>query len=150
MAAALCGDRGVQLTPLRQRILELLWNAERPSGAYDLVEALRNDGDRPVGPPTIYRALDFLKAQGLVSKIESRNSYVPCAHPERSHNCLFVICSHCGASDELEDARVEHLLAENAQAIGYRLERSVVEVQGICEECIASGASSATPEFRHD
>ena len=57
-------------------------------------------------------------SQGLVSKIESRNAYVPCAHPERGHDCLFFICSDCGASAELEDLRVEQLLAEDAAVLG--------------------------------
>lgn len=39
--------------------------------------AVRNS--RPVAPPTVYRALDFLMSQGLVSKIESHNAYVLCA-----------------------------------------------------------------------
>ena len=148
MAAALCGDRGVQLTPLRQLILELLWSHDRPAGAYELIEALRRKSDRPIGPPTVYRALDFLTEQGLVTKIESRNAYVPCAHPERHHDCLFIICNSCGASDELEDTRIEQLLAEDAARLGYRLEKKIVEVQGTCADCIDAGETISAPESR--
>ena len=133
--------RGVQLTELRRQILELLWASGRPTGAYELIETLRLRGSRPVGPPTVYRALEFLMSQGLVSKIESRNAYVPCAHPERRHDCLFFICSDCGASAELEDLRVEQLLAEDAAVLGYRVTRRVVEVEGTCASCIAAGAA---------
>ena len=89
LAMSLCSARGVQLTELRRQILELLWESGRPTGAYELIEALKLRGSRPVGPPTVYRALEFLMSQGLVSKIESRNAYVPCAHLERRHDCLF-------------------------------------------------------------
>ena len=141
LAMSLCSARGVQLTELRRRILELLWESGRPTGAYELIEALRLQSSRPVGPPTVYRALEFLMSQGLVSKIESRNAYVPCAHPERGHDCLFFICSDCGASAELEDLRVEQLLAEDAAVLGYRVTRRVVEVEGTCASCIAAGAA---------
>ena len=141
LAMSLCSARGVQFTELRRRILELLWESGRPTGAYDLIEALKLRDSRPVGPPTVYRALEFLMSQGLVSKIESRNAFVPCAHPERRHGCLFFICSDCGAATELEDLRVEQLLAEDAAVLGYRVTRRVVEVEGTCASCIAAGAA---------
>ncbi len=141
LAVSLCSARGVRLTKLRRQVLELLWESGRPTGAYELIAALRLRGSRPVGPPTVYRALEFLMSQGLVSKIESRNAYVPCAHPERRHDCLFFICNDCGAAAELEDLRIERLLAENAAALGYRVTRRVVEVEGTCASCIAAGAA---------
>ena len=141
LAMSLCSGRGVQLTELRRQILELLWESGRPTGAYELIEAFKLRGSRPVWPPTVYRALEFLMAQGLVAKIESRNAYVPCAHPERRHDCLFFICSNCGASAESEDLRVEQLLAEDAAVLGYKVTRRVVEVEGTCASCIAAGAA---------
>ena len=141
LAESLCGARGARLTPLRRQILELLWESGRPTGAYELIEALKLRDSRPVGPPTVYRALEFLMSQGLVSKIESRNAYVPCAHPERQHDCLFFICSNCGSSVELEDQRLERLISENAALIGFRPKRRVIEVEGTCATCIAAGAA---------
>ena len=140
LAMSLCAERGVQLTKLRRQILELLWESGRPTGAYELIEAVKLKDSRPVGPPTVYRALEFLMSQGLVSKIESRNAYVPCVHPERRHDCLFFICSNCGASVELEDQRLERLISENAALIGFRPTRRVIEVEGTCATCIAAGA----------
>ena len=72
------------MTALRRRILELLWASGRPTGAYELIEAVTRRDSRPVGPPTVYRALEFLMLQGLVSRIESLNAYVPCVHPVSS------------------------------------------------------------------
>ena len=125
----------MQMTVLRRHILELLWANGRPTGAYELIEALKIETSRPVGPPTVYRALGFLMAQGLVSKIESLNAYVPCAHPERGHDCLFFICSACGSSVELEDPRIRGLLADDAAALGFAVKRHMVEVEGMCAQC---------------
>ena len=138
LAASLCGSRGAQLTPLRRQILELLWESGRPTGAYELLEALKLRNSRPVGPPTVYRGLQFLMSQGFAVKIESRNAYVPCAHPERRHDCLFFICGDCGAAVELEDPRIMQLLAEDAADLGYRVKRRVVEVEGTCATCVGN------------
>ncbi|WP_162906785.1 Fur family transcriptional regulator [Algihabitans albus] len=138
---SLCDARGAQLTKLRRQILELLWESGRPTRAYELIEALKPRDSRPVGPPTVYRALEFLMFQGLVSKIESRNAYVPCTHPERGHDCLFFICSTCGASVEVEDRRLERLISEHADLIGFSATRHVIEVEGTCARCIAAGAA---------
>ena len=135
LATSLCAERGVRLTALRRRILELLWESQQPLGAYDLIEGLKQDVGRPVGPPTVYRTLEFLMAQGLVSKIQSRNAYVPCAHPERRHNCVFFMCLRCGASSEVENAEIEQLLDEDAARLGYHIARLVVEVEGMCRPC---------------
>ncbi len=141
LAKSICERRGVQMTKLRQQILELLWASGRPTGAYELIEALKLRDSRPVGPPTVYRALEFLMTQGLVSKIESLNAYVPCVHPERDHDCLFFICSDCRASVELEDPRIKGLLAEDAAVLGFVATRRTVEVEGTCAQCTEAGAA---------
>ena len=99
-----------------------------------LIEAVELRDSRPVAPPTVYRALHFLMVQGFVSRIESLNAYVPCAHPERDHDCLFFICSGCRASVELEDPRIGGLLAEDAAGLGFVATRRTVEVQGMCAQ----------------
>ena len=141
LAEAICEGRGVQLTELRRRVLELLWARREPTSAYQLMEAVKLRGSRPVGPPTVYRALDFLMAQGLVSKIESLNAYVPCVHPEREHDCLFFICNGCRSSVELEDPRIGGLLAEAAAILGFVATRRTVEVTGMCAQCTQAGAA---------
>lgn len=141
LAVSLCSTRGVRLTKLRRQILELLWEIGRPTGAYELLETLKQKDSRQVGPPTVYRTLEFLMSQGLVAKIESQNAYVPCVHPERHHNCLFFICSICGASAELEDQRLDRLISANATLIGFRVYRRVTEVEGTCAHCVTNGAA---------
>ncbi len=138
LASVLCSSRGAQLTKLRRQILELVWESGRPTRAYELIEALKQRDSRRVGPPTVYRALDFLMSQGLVTRIESLNAYVPCAHPERSHDCLFFVCNQCGSSIEVEDAKVAKLLSKDAAALGFRAEHNIIEIKGTCAICVAA------------
>ncbi|HST67704.1 MAG TPA: ATP-binding cassette domain-containing protein, partial [Mycobacteriales bacterium] len=57
-------------------------------------------GARPA-PITIYRALDFLREQGLVHRIESRNAFIACVHNHDSGDpVVFLICETCGTVGE--------------------------------------------------
>ncbi|MBK1721019.1 Fur family transcriptional regulator [Thiocystis violacea] len=133
-ADALCRERGARLTPQRRQVLKILCAAGRPLGAYEILEAMR-EGARALAPPTVYRALDFLLAQGLVHKLESLHAFVGCNHPERPHCSQFLICADCGLVTELEDAAIARSLKSAAKESGFRPERRVVELIGTCADC---------------
>jgi Fur family zinc uptake transcriptional regulator len=133
-AERVCAGRGAQLTDLRRRVLELVWQNHQPVGAYQLLAALGRDGHQPA-PPTIYRALDFLQAQGLVHRIESRNAFVGCPHPETTHTGQLMICQTCGTVTELLDAAIGDAVRRGARAAGFRPDRVTLEVEGTCERC---------------
>ncbi len=134
-ASTVCRERGVRLTPLRRRVLELVWRRHVPSGAYDLLGALRSDGRR-ADPPTVYRALDFLVENGFVHRLESLNAYVGCGGPGRAHNGQFLICDSCGRVAELEDHAISEIIREKADALGFHAGWQTVEVIGLCGECL--------------
>jgi Fur family zinc uptake transcriptional regulator len=133
---AICSERGVQITPLRRRILQILARAQAPIGAYAILDELARAEQRAVGPPTVYRTLEFLVEQGFVVKVESRNAFALCDAPGHVHHGALLICSICGKSAEIESADLDSLLRETAAAAGFRLERQVVEVEGVCERCL--------------
>lgn len=130
----LCARRGARLTELRRRVLELIWRSHEPVGAYALLERLARERGR-VAPPTVYRALDFLIAHGLVHRIASRNAYIGCAHPDRDHIGQFLVCSACGSAAELDDRRIERAIRSTAAAAGFSVEHPVVELAGRCPQC---------------
>ncbi len=139
-AARLCANRGARLTPLRRRVLELVWRSHAPVGAYDLLARLSSKKatareTRPAAPPTVYRALEFLLAQGLIHRIESLNAYVGCMHPEGAHGGQFLICSDCGAAAEVHDPRVDAAVARRAKELGFAVSRKTIEVAGVCPPC---------------
>src|SRR3954465_8818174 len=63
-AEALCIKRGERLTSMRRHVLEGLSGSPKPLGAYEIIDLVAARAPRPA-PVTIYRALDFLTAQGL-------------------------------------------------------------------------------------
>lgn len=122
---------------LRRRLLEALWAAPRPLSAYELLPLLGELLGRKLTPATVYRALDFLHKQGLVARIESRNAFVPCAHPDHPHTCVFFVCDRCGASVEIEDPALERRLVRDASSLGFEIGRKVIELRGACAQCRA-------------
>ena len=59
-AYRICETRRIRMTPLRKRVLELVWSSHSPIGAYDILGVLHSERGG-AAPPTVYRALDFLR-----------------------------------------------------------------------------------------
>ena len=133
-AAALCTERGVRLTALRRRVLELIWGGHKPQGAYDILDVLKAER-RGAAPPTVYRALDFLLAHGLVHRIESLNSFVGCPDPDTPHGGQFLICRSCGLAAEINDSGVITAIKKSAARAGFAVGRPIVEIEGLCPHC---------------
>lgn len=134
-AEILCKENGVRFTQQRRRVMQILCQTNRPMGAYDILEQMREELPR-VAPPTVYRALDFLLEQGLIHKLETLHAYVGCEHPSiKSHSGQFLICSSCGHVTELEDAKISDSLGQAAEATGFNPSHPVVEVTGLCADC---------------
>ena len=138
LAAAqdICARDRAQLTQTRRRVLELIWAHRRPVGAYEVLEALSAERGR-VAPPTVYRALDFLQAHGLVHRLASQSRFVACDHPENGgHGGVFLVCDRCGQAVEWQDERVARAVARSAREAGFRLGAEVLpEVEGTCGDC---------------
>jgi Fur family zinc uptake transcriptional regulator len=133
-AAAVCRRRGARLTAQRRRVLEIVWASHEPIGAYAIMEQL-GGGGRRAAPPTVYRALEFLAAHGLVHRIESLNAYVGCARPGDGHTGRFLLCEKCGSAAEIESSGIDKGIARAARDRGFSVHRATVEILGICPNC---------------
>ena len=123
------------MTPNRQKVRDLLLASERPLSAYEVLDRLRQQGTH-WQPPTVYRALDYLVAQGLVHYLQSIQKFVSCPHQECDHFSQLLICVQCGQVQEVP--LVEELLAilkvQAAQQL-FTLEPQFLELKGLCQQC---------------
>jgi Fur family zinc uptake transcriptional regulator len=133
-AQAICTTRGARLTPVRRRVLELILQSTQPMGAYALLAQLQG-GRGKLGPPTVYRALDFLLAHKLIHKIETSSAFIGCRDIEHPHESQFMICEDCGATEEMRDEQIIESLRRLGEGRGYAVERQVIEVRGLCPAC---------------
>ena len=129
-----CRKEGWRLTPVRRKVLELLLEKHQALGAYAILDSLREAGFGSQ-PPVAYRALDFLTEHGFAHKIERLNAFIACHHPGQNHSPAFMICRVCDAVAEASALASTQALGEAAQAAGFRIERTVVEAEGVCPSC---------------
>lgn len=131
-----CQQHGNRLTPIRRRVLELVWASHEPVKAYDVLDILRNERSS-AAPPTVYRALEFLQEEGLVHKIESLNAFVGCGKPGHLDSGQFLICSDCGEVAELDDPDLVEAISKKALQVGFAIDDQIVEIKGRCAQCAA-------------
>ena len=154
-AEAICQHRGAKLTELRRDLLGLILDAASPTGAYDLLDRLRQSR-RGAAPPTVYRTLDFLLEQGLIHRVERLSAFVGCvagctAEPggdSHTHAAQFLICRECGRVVEMQDHNVSMVLARAAKDAGFSITNATVEVEGLCSTCRTTPARRTTPAER--
>lgn len=134
MAEQLCISRGVQLTPIRHKVLELIWKSHQAIKAYDLLDQIRPTNDA-AKPSTVYRALDFLLEQGLIHRVESLNAFVGCHNSGAQHDQLLLICTACHNVEERHASKVFTSLANEMQDAGFKPQRKTIEIHGLCKRC---------------
>jgi Fur family transcriptional regulator, zinc uptake regulator len=133
-AEQLCVVRGVQLTPIRHQVLELIWDSHKAVKAYDLLDRIR-PLQNAAKPATIYRALDFLIEQGLIHRVESLNAFVGCSCSGHQHELLLLICKHCNEVEERPAPKVMEALSQEFYQAGFVPHSKAIEAQGICGKC---------------
>ena len=135
-AEALCTARAQRLTPMRRQVLAALLESHKPLGAYEIIERAATTGRTRPAPITIYRALDFLREQGLVHRIESRNAFIACVNNHDTGDLVvFLICEKCGEVGEASSTAVADQLKNAARAAGFTPRAPVIEIAGICANC---------------
>ncbi|UWQ39533.1 transcriptional repressor (plasmid) [Leisingera aquaemixtae] len=135
-----CRAEGLQFTPVRRRVLEILLQEHRALGAYEILDRLREEG---LGsqPPVAYRALDFLVKNGFAHKIERLNAFIACSHPGETHAPVFLICRACDAVAEAQREPTQGQLGQAARDAGFVIERAVIEAEGLCPKCQKAAAA---------
>lgn len=133
-AEALAAEKGLRLTPVRRRTLEILLETHQALGAYVVLNRLAAEGFGNQ-PPVAYRALEFLVEQGLAHRIRRLNAFTACMQPGTDHAPAFLICRACDTVAEAPAAPVRAALAAAAATLGFAIERSNVEAIGLCPAC---------------
>jgi len=135
-AVALCTSQQARLTPLRSRVLEIIWQSHKPLGAYAILDKLAQEGRSPA-PPTVYRALEFLLKYGLVHRIASLNAFTGCRHPGHVGAGQFLICHACGTAAELSSTEISAAIETVASKEDFTADKHTVEITGLCPHCRA-------------
>ncbi|MCY4150930.1 MAG: transcriptional repressor [Aestuariivita sp.] len=115
------------------RVFEFLKSQRRPLTAYEILDALQEDG--MTAATTVYRALTKLIADRRVHRIESLNAYTVCCKPNHSETPVFEICDACGNVTEHVGTAIARDIAEVSSGSGFSPEHSIIEIRGLCRSC---------------
>ena len=129
-----CQENGLNFTPVRRKVLEILLKKNTAIGAYEILDLLREAGFKNQ-PPVAYRALDFLVQNGFAHKIEQLNSFIGCTHPGKDHSPAFMICRNCDSVSEEEALIRNFSVSQIASKAGFTVEKAVIEARGLCHSC---------------
>ncbi|GMV58026.1 MAG: transcriptional repressor [Betaproteobacteria bacterium] len=126
-------DAGGRATPARAAVLGLLRAARQPLSHREVENALHAAG-HAFDRVTVYRALEWLQANGLAHKVAGEDRIwrfrgSADAHREHAH----FQCRSCGATVCLEDVRPPAAKAPR----GYRVESAALTLRGLCPRCKA-------------
>lgn len=137
-AGQIARDKGLRLTPVRQRTLEILLEEHRAMGAYEVLDRLAAEGFGRQ-PPVVYRALDFLVENGMAHRVQRLNAFAACAHPGQDHQPAFLICEACNSITEAPADKTIAAMARVAGDLGFDLRAVSLEATGLCAACATKG-----------
>lgn len=140
-ARQLVEAQGARLTPVRLRTLEILLEAHRAMGAYEVLERLSEEGFGSQ-PPVAYRALDFLVQHGLAHRVQRLNAFAACLSPGHDHTPAFLICRSCNKVAESDAQLIRQALGTAANDLGFTVERATIEALGLCQNCAGNAGEA--------
>ncbi|MEM9502045.1 MAG: transcriptional repressor [Pseudomonadota bacterium] len=126
---------GEQWTGMRESVFTELSRHECPVSAYDIADNLSSTRGKRVAPNSIYRILDLFVTNNLAMRVESSNAYLANTHPGCAHDCIFLVCDECGEATHIDDEEVSRTVRSLATTRGFRPERPVLEIRGLCRAC---------------
>jgi Fur family ferric uptake transcriptional regulator len=128
---ALVRGAGGRATPARAAVLGLLRTAPQPLSHREVEHALAAAG-HAFDRVTLYRALEWLEANGLAHKVAGEDRIwrfrgTDAAHREHAH----FQCRSCGSTVCLDDVPPPRAKAPR----GYRVEGAALTLRGLCPNC---------------
>lgn len=129
--------QGLRVTPQRLLVMEAL---ATNGGHMTADEIMRWTSERypAINLATIYRTLDLLASVGLVTQTDlgggaSQFELVG----ETLHHHL--VCEHCGAVTEIDDALLVPLRERVLHQFGFRAGARHMAIFGLCRACVVAG-----------
>jgi len=124
---------GHRITPIRNRILDILSKNTEPISALDLIADFKSS-NLNVNKTTIYREIEFLLGKNLINEVEFGDGKKRYEMDNGHHHHL--VCLKCG---KVEDVSLETDLSSEEKKIeketGFKVESHSLEFFGICKTC---------------
>lgn len=125
-------EKGFRLTLQRVAIMNVLHAAGKHLLATEVCAQVHASAPG-LTEPTIYRTLDFLVQNELVSVTHASGGKLKYELARHQHHHL--VCSVCGQEQEVSQAQLQAIYDQVEQITGYRLTESHLTFTGLCPGC---------------
>lgn len=127
-------SKGFRPSGMRLAILEEMELAAKPLPVAELRAALRSRGMNP-HKTSVYRALKFMMAEGLVRKVNFGEKQDRFELAARHHH--HAVCERCGGIEDIDCSSGIMETVETLAARDFLVSRHLVEFIGVCRNCQA-------------
>lgn len=130
-------EAGYRRGGARQAVIDLLARQACALSAFEIEEALKGDGTRPVARASVYRVIDELEQLKLISRIEVGHgiSRYEAVHPDRHHHHHHLVCDDCEKVIPFEDDELERTIHRVADRIAFDVAEHEIVLHGFCGDC---------------
>ena len=130
-------DAGFRRGGARAAVIALLDRQACALSAYDIEDALRDDG-RGVARASVYRVLDELVGLALVTRVEvgQGSARYEAARPDGHHH-HHMVCDRCGDVQPFADDDLERAVDRLADRVAFAVAEHEVVLHGECAACRA-------------
>jgi len=120
-------------TKQKELILKFIKKQKKDFTINDIYEGL----DKKVGLTTIYRFVDKLIEEGLISKFINNNiTYYQYFEKCDEDNHFYLKCSNCGSTSHIDCDCINELSNHISKNHKFRLDKENIIINGLCEKCI--------------
>ncbi len=119
-------------TRSQERVLKLLKTQKQSLSAQDIYSELRRC-DQPLGLATVYRSLDALKQEGMVTvrTLGNGEAVYSCLQQDQHH----LTCVKCGTSISINQCPVHDLECKLQKSHKFKIFYHTLEFFGLCDRC---------------
>lgn len=132
--------RGHRVTPPRRAIIAAILQQRAHFTVDDLLRSCRG-----AGRATVFRTVRLLSEMGVVCRVLMEDGGLHYRVSQRGHH-HHLVCTGCGAVQDLDQCAVTDVVRELSQASGYEIEGHWLEFYGRCRACAGRVAAEIARE----
>lgn len=127
-------DKGLKLTPQREKVLAIFLDKEKHFTVEDLYN-LTKKKDSSIGQATVFRTLKLLVEAGIAAEVDFGDKKTRYEHKYGHKHHDHIICTECGKLIEAMDPKIEKLQEKLCEKFSFKPLSHKLKIFGICQQC---------------
>jgi Fur family ferric uptake transcriptional regulator len=126
-------QKGYRITPQRELIIDAIAHSEQHVSADQILESVQQHTSA-INLATVYRTLELLTAQGLVSRLDLGDGCVVYATTHHGPH-IHLVCRLCGQVIDADYQTTASLGKQLAEQYQFQADLTHISILGVCGNC---------------